>query len=99
MKKIKSIKQLQAEKKRIKQKQEAIENQIRVSWKELKETLQPVNMAKDAIGSIFRKTPTENINQNSLLKTVFNFGLTLLAGKLTEKAGERLRKIFSKSSA
>ncbi|MFM6924488.1 MAG: hypothetical protein ACKOU7_03230 [Ferruginibacter sp.] len=55
MKKIKSIRQLHAEKKRIKQQQEEMERRIRASWQDVKENLRPANLAKEAIGGIIRK--------------------------------------------
>jgi len=97
MKKIKSIRQLHAEKKRIRQQQEETEKKIRSSWQEVKENLRPVNIAKEAIAVILRKKAAVNEHEGSLLKTAVNFGLTLLAGKLTEKAGEKLSKVFKKS--
>lgn len=97
MKKIKSIRQLHAEKKRIKQQQEEMESRIRTSWQGVKENLRPANIAKDAIGDILRKKTTDNVHEDSLFKTAVNFGITLLAGKLTEKAGEKLSKVFKKS--
>lgn len=97
MKKIKSIRQLHAEKKRIKQQQQEMEKRIRDSWQEVKENLKPANIAKDAIGGILRKKTTGSEHEDSLFKTAVNFGLTLLAGKLTEKAGEKLSKVFRKS--
>lgn len=96
MKKIKSIRQLHAEKRRIKQQQEEMEKRIRESWQDVKENLRPVNIAKDAIGGILRKA-TGSEHEESLFKTAVNFGLTLLAGKLAGKAGEKLGKLFKKS--
>jgi hypothetical protein len=97
MKKIKSIKQLRAEKKRIKLEQSEIENKMREHWTELKETVRPANIAREAIGSIFRKKTTENQPESKLLNTAINFGVGLLAGNLTEKALQKLGKIFTKS--
>jgi hypothetical protein len=54
MKKIKSIKQLQAEKAQIKQEQLELEDKLRGDWQQLKECFQPANIAKDAIGSILK---------------------------------------------
>ena len=97
MRKIKSIQQLQAEKKRMRQQQEETEKKIWASWQGVKENLRPVNIVKDAIGGVLRKKTTDNCHKDSLLKTAIHFGLTLLAGKLTEKAGEKLSKVFKKS--
>jgi hypothetical protein len=96
MKKIKSIEQLKAEKKRIKQRQTELENKIHVNWKELKEQLSPVNMAKDNIISILRKKVPPVQGDGGLVKSALSYGITLLAEKLAEKADEKLSKIFRK---
>lgn len=96
MKPIKNIKQLQAEKKRIKHEQQDLENKIRVNWKEVKESLRPGNIAKDAIGSIFKNKTAENMNDDNILKSSFTYGVSLLAKKFAEKAGEKLGKVFRK---
>jgi hypothetical protein len=61
MKKFKSIKQLQAEKNRIKQQQEELEFKIRINWKELKECLNPVNITKEAISKVIRNKTAKNL--------------------------------------
>lgn len=97
MKKIKSIKQLKAEKIRIKQQQFEIEHKMGVTWNELKETARPANIVREAIGSIFRKKTTEGQPENKLLNTAINIGVSLLAGNLTEKALQKLGNFFTKS--
>jgi len=96
MKKIKNIKQLHAEKRRIRQQQEEMEKRIHTSWQDVKEHLKPANIVKDTIGSILNRKTNTNEHDGSLLKTVINYGLSFLAGKLTEKAGEKLSKVFKK---
>jgi hypothetical protein len=96
MKKIKSIRQLQAEKKRIRQQQGAMEKRIRESWQGVKENLRPANIAKEAIGGFLGKKTAGSEHEDSLFKTAVNFGLSILAGKLTEKAGEKISKVFKK---
>lgn len=96
MKKIKNIKQLQAEKRRIKLEQENLENKIRSNWKEVKESLKPVNIAKDTLGSILRKKTAESPDDDNILKSSFTYGLNLLAKKFADKAGEKLSKVFKK---
>jgi len=99
MNKIKSIQQLYSEKKRIKQHKEEMEMRICASWQEVKENLRPANIAKEAIGGIFRKKAAGNEHEDSLFKTAVNFGLNILISKLTEKAGEKLNKVFKKSNS
>lgn len=96
MKKIKSIKQLQTEKKRIKQHQEELEKKIRSNWNELKECLRPVNIAKDTFSKVIKNKTEENLNGESILKSTFTYGFTLLAKRFTDKAGEKLDRIFKK---
>ncbi len=47
MKKIKNIKHLYAEKKRIQEHEAYLENKIQSNWAELKQTLKPAAIAKD----------------------------------------------------
>lgn len=96
MKKIKSIKQLQAEKNRIKQHQEELENKIRSNWKELKECLNPINVAKDTFSKMIQNKTAENLNDESILKSSFTYGVTLLAKRFADKAGRKLDSFYKK---
>jgi hypothetical protein len=96
MKKIKSIKQLKAEKKLMKQRQAELEDKIRADWKELKERLRPVNITKDAIESVLLKKASAVSNNVGVIKNALTYGITLLAEKLAARADEKLNKIFSK---
>lgn len=96
MKKIKSIKHLQAEKKRMKQEQQYLEDRIRGNWKEVKVSLRPANIAKDAMDSIFKNRTDKNLEDDNILKSSFNYGISILAKKFTDKAAEKLGKIFRK---
>ncbi len=96
MKKIKGIKQLKAEKKRLKILTAELEHKVRGNWIELKECLRPINIAKDAIGSIFKSKAAVNIQEDSILKSSFTYGISLLAAKFMEKAVNTLSKVFKK---
>ncbi len=96
MKQIKSKKQLRAEKARINQRLEVLENKLHIQWQELKQSLTPANIIKDSIGSILKNKAERNLNGESLLKSTFTYGVTLLAGKLAEKARERFSSVFKK---
>jgi len=96
MKKIKSIKQLRVEKKRLKQRREELENKIRVNWNELKDSLKPVNIAKDTFSKVIRNKTEENLNGKSILKSTFTYGVTLLAKRFADKAGKKFDRIFKK---
>ena len=96
MKKIKSVKQLQKEKMRIKERQEELENKIRRNWNELKECLRPVNIVKDIFRKVIRNKTAENLNGESILKSTFTYGLTSLAKRFTDKAEVKLDRLFKK---
>lgn len=96
MKKITSIKQLRSEKKRLRQKQEELADKIQRNWKELKEALKPANIARDTFSSIIKKKTEQNLSGDTVFKSTLNYGISLLAKKFTEKAGEKLGKLFHK---
>lgn len=94
MKKIKSIHQLKAEKKRIKQQQAELEKKIRGNWVDLKESLKPANFAKETYSKIINDKAETNLNGGNFFKSTLNYGITLLAKKITDKAGEKLNNLF-----
>jgi hypothetical protein len=96
MKTIKNIQQLQSEKKRIKQQQQNLEDKIRSNWSELKESLKPANVAKGALSKVMQNNTADNINGESVLKSTFTYGASLLAKKMADKAGEKFNKFFKK---
>ena len=63
MKKFSSIKELQPEKKRILQHQRELENKMRGNWSDLKESVKPVNIAKDALSRVIRNKTRETFEQ------------------------------------
>ena len=97
MKKIRSKKQLQAEKKRMKIRQEELEKKIRSKWNDLKESLRPMNMAKDTFSKVMENKAEENLRDESVLKSTIRYGVSLLAKKLTDKAGEKFDWMFRKN--
>lgn len=98
MKKIRSKKQLQAEKKRIRIRQQELEKKIRLKWNELKESLKPVNVAKDAFQKLVQKKTEANLEDESIFKSTLKYGVSLLAKKFTDKAGEKFEWLFKKHS-
>ena len=97
MRKIKSIRQLQNEKKRIKLREEELEKKIRSNWSELKESIKPAAIAKDTFSKVMRDKTGENINGESVLKSTIKYGVSLLAKKFTDKAGEKFDWMFRKN--
>jgi cell division septum initiation protein DivIVA len=96
MKKFSSIKELQPEKKRIRQQQRELENKIRGNWSELRESVKPVNIAKDAFKSVVRNKTRENLSGINIIKGVLSIGAALLAKRIVNKAGKRLARFFRK---
>jgi len=95
-KKIKSIKQLKAEKKRLVEQQLLLEERMRGNWSALKEGLSPANIAKDTIGSFYRGVTNMTVNKEGIIKGAIALGVGLLAKKITQRAGARLKKMFTK---
>lgn len=87
MKKIKNIEQLQAEKMRLLLEQNFLEAKMRTNLAELKESIRPVNLIKDTIGSKLAA------NSSTLRRGLVIYGVSLLARKL---AGRLVRKVFKK---
>lgn len=96
MKKIKSIRQLRSEKKRMLNEQEELEARIGRKWNELKESLQPVNLAKDTFDAVFWKKTASFMQEDNILKDTFTYGAALFARKFADSAGEKFEKIFKK---
>jgi phage shock protein A len=96
MKKIKSIKQLKNEKKKIKEDLNNLEKKIKVNWNELKEALRPTNMATDAFGSILKRNTETASKKDSILKNTMAYGISLMANKMAAKAENKINRIFKK---
>lgn len=99
MKKIKSIQQLKAEKKRLRQRQAELEAAIRGNWSHLKEAVKPGNIAKDVFNKREKEDKTRaGENSEGIFKSTLSYGITLLAQKLADKAGNKLEKIFARKN-
>lgn len=97
MKKIKNKKHLRAEKRRLKIRQKELEKKIRSKWNELKECLRPVNIAKETFQKLVHNKTEENLEDESILKSTIKYGISLLAQKFTDKAGEKFEWLFKKN--
>jgi len=90
MKKIKTIKQLQDEKKVLGQRRVELEKLMRVDWLELKKSVSPAQL--------FSKKSTAKKEVNG--KSIIGYALSQLAGQLTgrlvEKAGSQMQKWFKR---
>ena len=96
MKKFSSIKELQPEKKRIQQHQRELETRIRGNWSDLKESVKPVNIAKDAFSTLIRNKTRESLSSSNIIKGVLSIGAALLVKRVVNKAGKRLGRLFRK---
>lgn len=96
MKKINSIKQLQAEKKRIEQHKEQLENKIAHNWNELKTNLKPISLVKDAFSRVLRKKERDNQDNGSIVKNAFSYAASLLAKRVADKGGRKLSKLYKR---
>ncbi len=96
MKKFSSIKELQPEKKRIQQHQRELETRIRGNWSDLKESVKPVNIAKDAFSTMIRNKTRESLSSSNIIKGVLSIGAALLVKRVVKKAGKRLGRLFRK---
>lgn len=96
MKKFSSIKDLQPEKKRILHHQRELENKMRGNWSELKESVKPVNIAKDVFRSVVRNKTRESLSGSNIIKGVLSIGAALLVKSVVNKAGKRLGRLFRK---
>jgi hypothetical protein len=97
MKKIHSLKELKEEKSHIAHRRRELEERIGNNWNDLKIQLRPVNMAKDALGSMLhRKTKEAENAEGGILKSALSYGAWLLTRKMMNKAGERLNRVFKK---
>lgn len=94
---IKSIKHLRAEKKRLAQRQQELEQKIRNTWTELKQSIKPSTIAAEAFGDAAKNSTQKNTDHNSILKNLVSFGVSILAKKLADKTGEKLGKMFSRN--
>lgn len=90
MKKITSKKQLQEEKRLLRQKQADLENKIKNNWAELKYSLKPSSLAKEAVDHILHTD--ESGKDQGFVKSTLAYGATMLAKKLVEKATSRFGK-------
>lgn len=85
MNKIKSMKQLREQKIRLEARRCQLEKDMRLHWNELKEGLHPGRIKKEQEG-----------HNNSIIKNTVQYGLMLLAQKITGKAEEKIKKMFRK---
>lgn len=96
MKKINSISDLKQEKRRLQMRQEALEKNIRNNWEGLQKSVKFSAVVKDAYSNLMNHKAAENLKDNSIINSTLQYGIALLAEKISSKAGEKLKKFFKK---
>jgi hypothetical protein len=96
MKKIKTIKELQAERRKVTLYQRELENEMYKNWNELKGSFNLLSVAKDTFSKVLKFKTAEKLDGESVLKNTVAFGFSLLAAKVAKKTGEKLSGMFKK---
>lgn len=98
MKKINHICQLKEKKEWIKQHEASLENNMKDQWQELKETLKPGKLVREAYGNMVDNKVQENLREESVLKNTIIYAGTLWAKKFADKAQDKFDRLFVKRS-
>ncbi len=83
MKKIKSIKQLEAEKNQLQQRRSELAKAIKYDWRDLTDSLKPSNVSMQVLSKVFEK------NEN---KTRSSYGFKRFVGTITGNIKKWLEK-------
>lgn len=94
MKKIKSIKQLQAEKRRMHEQLDFLENKMHNQWRELKYSLRPAGMLKEGFSSILKSKTEGAFNGENMIKGTLALGVSILINRLARKAAKKFSNMF-----
>ena len=90
MKRIKNLQQLQKEKSRLLLQQQELENELQYNWEGFKESLHPVNIAKDLFNTAISPKTAEGLSIRSIVKNAVVFGASFLVKKFANKLDEKL---------
>ena len=93
MKKISNISQLKAEQQRLKEEAFQLENNIREDWQEIKDSVQPINIARQVVSSALSNSGLGD--PKTWLTYLVSFAVTGLAGKLLNKLKTKVTGMFS----
>lgn len=96
MKKIRNIKHLEAEKKRMRDHQGELEKKITHNWREVKTSVRPSNLAKQAFGGWVDSRTDKQFHGETILQSVLSYGAAMLAKKFVTKAQDKFGKFFRK---
>lgn len=92
--KIRNIKQLNAEKKLLKQRQAELEKAMKYDWKDVKDSLAPARLASDAFSSIM--SDKDKSEEKGFVSRVLTGLAEKFAREMTEKAETRFRDWLKK---
>lgn len=87
MKRFKTAKQLNEEKKRLKMRRAELEKAIRYDWRDVKESLRPGNIAGQVFADFSGQKESGPHNESGVLSEM----AARFASKLASKAGEKLK--------
>lgn len=91
MNKIRSIKQLKTEQRKLEQRKNELEKAIRYDWLEVRESVKPKNVAKQLFARIFDKEPQD---KNSLANTLSELA-AVFTKVAVKKAEEKVTRWMS----
>ena len=94
MKKFKSIRQLNAEKKWLKERRAELEKAIKYDWRDLKKSLRPMNVAGQVISNLIDRG--ENQKGHTFISDTVSEMTARFTRKLVEKTETKIGKWFKK---
>lgn len=93
MKKIKNMREFQAEKSRLQLHLADLENKIKNNWRDVKASINPFNMLKQAFNKVF--TPEQaGAGPDGEGKGTWSEMASVVAGRFAHSARENLEKLF-----
>jgi len=96
MKKINCIQDLHTQRKLIRENQLLLQEGIKYNWQELKESIKPQNMILDTLNSLIVRKTDQVLPKESFFKNLIVYGLSIVAKKISEKAGDKISHFFAK---
>jgi hypothetical protein len=99
MKKIKSMQQLQDQKKHLQEQQQYLECKMQEQYATLKEYLRPRNLTVAAVNSLLHQKTETHLSEGSVLKNLLTCGISMLAAQIAGKAEKKIQKIFYSNSS